>query len=191
VEPAIGAAIVNVRIAAGVMAVSQAVAGGQSRAFAGARSRAVFQVMVHLPYARAAPLFGAWAEQQWAPDWKPQFVYPTPPADEPGAVFKVEHGSHSSIWMTSIFDLESGHIQYVNVLDDVLITRIDIVVRAKGVSETGVSVTYERTALNAAAEEHLKHFAEGDSRAGAEWQKQLDTYVAKVKTESNKPHSRP
>lgn len=146
-------------------------------------SRVSFHLSVHLPFAQAAPLFGALAEQKWSPDWNPHFLYPIPPADQEGAVFKVEHGLHSSIWMTTVFDLDHGHIQYVYVLNGILITRIDIRLSADAPAQTGVLVTYERTALDPAAEEHLKHLAEADSKAGPEWQAQLDAYAAKLKTE--------
>jgi hypothetical protein len=148
-------------------------------------ARTSFRLSVHLPYAEAAPLFGALAEQKWSPDWKPQFIYPIPAADQEGAVFKVEHGPHSSTWMTTVFDLAGGHIQYVYVLNGVLITRIDLRLSANTPHETGVLVTYERTALDPAAEEHLKRLAEGDSKAGPEWQAQLDAYAAKVKGQTS------
>ena len=170
----------NTRMRARHLAVSvglAACAGAQ----ANHSSSSSFQLTVHLPYAQAAPLFGAFAEQKWAPDWKPAFIYPLPPADQEGAVFRVEHGQHSSVWITSVFDLKAGHIQYVYVLTGLLITRIDIRLKPEAAGETGVLVTYERTALDPAADDHLKHFAEGDSRAGPEWQAQLDAYAAKVK----------
>lgn len=146
-------------------------------------ARTQFHVAVELPYAEAAPLFGAWAEQKWATDWHPKFLYPSPPADQEGAVFKVEHGSHSSIWTTTVFNLPEGHIQYVYLVNQVLITRIDILLRKDGPNKTGVSVTYERTALDPTANEHLKHLAEGDSRAGTEWQAALDAYAAKIRSQ--------
>ena len=146
-----------------------------------AHARAEFHLTVHLPYAEAAPLFGAWAEQKWAPEWKPQFLYPSPPADQEGAVFKVEHGSHSSIWVTTIFEIGAGHIQYVYILNQVLITRIDIRLRREGADATGVSVSYERTALNPAANEHLKLLARKDSEQAPEWQAALDAYASQVK----------
>lgn len=144
-----------------------------------AHTRAEFQVTVHLPYAQAAPLFGAWKEQEWSPDWKPQFVYPLPPADREGAVFKVEHGSHSSVWITTDYDLETGHIQYVYLLNNLFLTRIDIRLRKDGENATAARVVYERTALDAAANEHVQSMAKTDAKQGPEWQAALDAYAAK------------
>jgi hypothetical protein len=141
-----------------------------------------FQVTVHLPYAEAAPLFGAWEEQKWSPDWKPRFLYPGPAADRPGAVFKVEHGSHSSVWVTADFDLEAGHIQYVYVLNDLLVTRIDIHLRKQDDNATVVTVVYERTALDSSANERVQTMAAHDAKQAPEWQSALDAYAAKLKS---------
>lgn len=149
-------------------------------------SRTEFHLTVNLPYAEAAPLFGALAEQKWAPDWKPQLIYPSPAADQEGSVFKVEHGSHLSIWMTTVFDLPGGQIQYVYWINDVLITRIDILLREDGADRTAVSVTYERTALDPAANDHVSSMAKGDAGAGPEWQAALDVYAAKVKSQETR-----
>lgn len=146
-----------------------------------AHTRIEFSVSVNLPYAEAAPLFGAWAEQKWAADWKPQFIYPAPPADQEGAVFKVEHGSHSSIWVNTVFDLPQGHVQYVYVLNNLLVTRIDIRLTKQGTDKTGASVVYERTALDAAANDQVRALGKFDSQQAPEWQAALDAYAGKIK----------
>lgn len=151
-----------------------------------AHTNTQFQVTVRLPYDQAAPLFGAWAEQKWAPEWNPQFVYPWPAADQAGAVFKVPHGEHTSFWITSVFDLRGGHIQYVYVLEQLLITRIDILLSKSEPNETSASVTYERTALDPAAAGHVNALAKRDAAAAAEWQRALDAYASKVRNRESK-----
>src|ERR1022692_1788625 len=86
-------------------------------AMPGAHVRNEFRLTVNLPYEKAFPLFGAWAEQKWAPDWKPRVVYPDRPADQEGAVFVVDHGSHSSVWTLTRFDAATGQVEYVYVMD--------------------------------------------------------------------------
>ena len=68
---------------------------------------------------------------------------------------------------------------YIYVLNQVLITRIDILLTKASPNQTAVSVTYERTALDPAANEHLKALAQNDSRQAPEWQAALDAYAAK------------
>ncbi len=145
-------------------------------------ARTEFHFTVDLPYADAAPLFGAWAEQKWAPEFKPQFLYPVPPADREGAVFLVQKGEYSSLWVNTAFDLPGGHVQYVYVLEQRLVTRIDIRLKKNGGRQTGVSVAYERTALNSAANDQVKTLAKADAGSADEWRNAINAYAAKMKT---------
>ncbi len=147
-----------------------------------AHARTEFHFTANLPYDQAFPLFGAWAEQKWAPDWKPQFLYPNPPADKEGAVFLVNHGSHSAVWMLTRFDPATGRVQYAFVLNNVIMTRIDIAVRKSGSEKTEVSVAYDWTALDSAANEHVTALAKQLEGAAAEWGGQINSYAAKLNT---------
>lgn len=145
-----------------------------------------FEFTIHAPYKVAAPLFGADAERAWAgPDWNPQFLYPLHGAatkDVPGAVFTIKHGHnrHAS-WINTAFDLDTGHVQYVYVLADAMVTLIDIhlaPIEADGAPATRVKVAYERTALSPEANDHVRQFAESDRKSGPHWQSDFDNYFA-------------
>ncbi len=89
-------------------------------------TRNEFSFTVDAPFEQVVPLFGAHEERKWADGWDPQFVYPTPAHDQQGEVFKVAHGHHSSVWINTALDLTAGHIQYAYVLNDAMVTLIDI-----------------------------------------------------------------
>ncbi|MFZ0313095.1 MAG: hypothetical protein WAL85_10355 [Candidatus Korobacteraceae bacterium] len=146
-----------------------------------AHTRIEFHFVVNAPFEQAAPLFGANAERKWAPDWNPQFIYPTPAHDQPGMVFRVEHPGHSAVWINTAFDLAAGHIQYTYVLNDAMATLIDIHLTRDSAQKTGVTVLYERTALIPEANEHVQHFAKGDEKAGKEWEEAINGYFAKLR----------
>ena len=109
------------------------------------------------------------------------FFIRNPPQDAEGAVFRIQHGQHSAIWVNTRFDPSAGRVQYVYVLDSILTTKIDIEVTRENAARTAVKVSYERTALDPAANEHLKSMAEADAKAGPEWQAAIDQYVATLK----------
>ena len=162
-----------------LIALACAAASAQTPA---AHVRTDFHFTANLPYDEAFPLFGAWAERKWAADWQPRFVYPLPPADVEGAVFRVDAGAaHKSVWTLTRFDKAAGRVQYVYVLNDVLLTRIDIAVTRRGEGQSDVAVAYERTALDPAGEEHVRKLAAHDSKAGAEWEKAINDYAGRVK----------
>ena len=149
-----------------------------------------FDFTIHAPYKVAAPHCGADAERAWAgPDWNPKFLYPPHDAsakDVPGAVFTIKHGhNHHAAWINTAFDLDTGHIQYVYVLGDVMVTLIDIhlaPIEADGAPATRVKVAYERTALSPEANDHVRQFAESDRKSGPHWQSDFDSYFAQQKS---------
>jgi len=140
-----------------------------------------FHFTVDLPYHEAAPLFGAWEERKWAPGWEPEFIHPTPAADREGSVFRVQKGAHSSLWINTVFNLSAGHVQYVYVLGELLITRIDIHLKTNGPGRTDVAVNYRRTALTASANDQVRSLAKEDAVSGEEWRGLINAHGATLK----------
>lgn len=140
-----------------------------------------FDVNVRLPYAQAAPLFGPEGERAWAgDDWNPAFIHPQPAHDEEGAVFTVRHAHGKSVWVNTAFDVPGMHFQYVYFIADKLVTTIDVRFTPLDAQNTRVHVTYARTALTAAANKHVQSMADGDKKAGSEWQSAIDKYLASL-----------
>jgi hypothetical protein len=138
-----------------------------------------FAFVVDTPLAKVFPLFGADREQVWSQGWKPRFIYPSPTEDVPGAVFRVNHGHHKSVWVNTAFDEPAGHVQYVYFISDVLVTLIDIHLTQLDGQRTQVQVVYERTALSADANNVVAQHGEADANAGPEWQEQINSYLQK------------
>ena len=151
-----------------------------------AHTRTEFHFTASASFEQAAPLFGADEERKWAPDWNPRFVHPNPAHDQQGMVFQVAHGEYTSTWVNTELDLASGHIQYAYMLNDAMVTTIDIHLTRAGAEKTGVTVVYERTALLPEANEHVLRFAQGDEKAGKEWDEQINGYLAKDRGQSSK-----
>ncbi|HEY6305429.1 MAG TPA: hypothetical protein VI488_03095 [Candidatus Angelobacter sp.] len=138
-----------------------------------------FEFTVHASPSVVAPLFGAHLERVWAEGWDPQFVYPNPPQDKVGAVFTVNHGGHTSTWITTIFDPTNGHVQYAFFIPGAMVTMIDIHVAPRD-SDTHVQVTYERTALAAEANDHVRQLGDSDRQSAAHWQNAIESYLKKT-----------
>ncbi|MGC1783418.1 MAG: hypothetical protein WA708_12920 [Acidobacteriaceae bacterium] len=134
-----------------------------------------FHFEVRAPMSRVAPLFGAEAERCWAgPHWDPEFLYPRPAKDIQGAVFRVKHGRHISLWTNTIFDLPRGRVQYVSLIDDTVVTTVDVKMNPSAPSHTAVEVTYTRTALQPEANDDVRELARKDSQSGPDWQKSIE-----------------
>ncbi len=125
-----------------------------------------------------APLFGANKERAWSPQWDPQFIRPLPAADMQGMVFTVRHGDLQAIWVNTEFDLKNGRIQYAYFIPDALVTVITLKLTPEG-KQTKVEVEYDRTALTEEADSHVLQLAEKDRTSGADWENQINSYLAK------------
>jgi hypothetical protein len=137
-----------------------------------------FQFVVHAPFDRTAPLFGPDMERSWSGDhWNPTFLYPQPAKDVQGAIFTVQRGQKTSTWVNTLFDLTQGRMQYVYFIPDTLVTTIDVHLTPVDKTATRVEVTYIRTALEVAANEHVRELGEKDRQSGPEWQQAIETYL--------------
>ena len=146
-----------------------------------------FDLMVHLPLAETAPLFGPEGERPWAgKHWDPQFIHPQPARDEAGAVFTMKHGPMSALWVITQFDVAARHFQYAYFIPDIMATTIDVRFTVLDATTTRVNVVYARTAMTPAGNEHVAAMTEGDKRSGKVWQEEIDQYLA-----ARKPEPRP
>ncbi|MGA9668535.1 MAG: hypothetical protein WBQ94_04960 [Terracidiphilus sp.] len=142
-----------------------------------------FDLLVHASYAITVPLFGPNGERAWAgKHWDPQFIHPQPASDADGAVFTIQHGPHTATWVTTLFDVDARHFQYVYFLPDLMVTVIDVRFKPVNADSTAVKVTYTRTALTLEGNPHVTTMSEGDKTAGKEWQQAIDEYLAQSKS---------
>lgn len=61
------------------------------------------------------PLFSAYEEQKWEPNWKPVFIYPEEENLEEGTTFKTHgHGDEPEfLWRVSKYEKDKNLIQYL------------------------------------------------------------------------------
>ena len=173
------AAFISAATALGISSAAQ-MASGESTAPTPQllRTQTVFDIVVHLPYAEAAPLFGPEGERHWAgTHWDPQFLYPQPARDEQGAVFTVQHGPVTAVWVNTLFDAEARHFQYAYFIPAIMVTTIDVRFDVTDATSTRVHVMYTRTAITPEGNEHVTAFTATDKTAGQNWQKAIDAYL--------------
>ncbi len=183
-KPPLGIQVAACITAATTLGISAVGQPGQSETHAAQllRTQTAFDIVVHLPYAEAAPLFGPEGERPWAgKHWDPQFLYPQPAHDEQGAVFTVQHGSVTAVWVNTLFDLDGRHFQYAYFIAGIMVTTIDVRFNTTDPDSTGVHVIYTRTALTSEGNEHVTAFTAADKTAGQDWQKAIDAYLDALK----------
>ena len=142
-----------------------------------AHSERTFEFTARSPMEIAAPLFGADKERTWAPGWNPAFLWPADAKDQQGMAFTIAHGDKTVVWINTAYDPASGFFQYAYVIPDVMVTLITVKLTPQD-KWTHVAVRYERTALNATAKGMVTEMADHDSKAGPEWEKQINDYLS-------------
>lgn len=141
-----------------------------------------FRFQLATPLEHVAPLFGPEGERCWAgKHWDPRFLYPQPGRDTEGAVFTVAHGPHTSVWVTTRFDVKAGRMQYVSVIPDAVLSLIDVQLTPSASGHTEVEVTYARTALSSAMNEEVQAMGDADRYSGPDWQKAVEGCLASEK----------
>jgi hypothetical protein len=132
-----------------------------------------FQFVIPTPLHRAAPLFGPEGERCWAgQEWNPNFLYPQPAQDVQGAVFTTQRGSHTSVWVNTLF--EPGRMQYVCFVPGIVVSTVDVRLTALDASSTSVEVTYIRTALHLEANDDVQTMGKRDRESGPHWQQVIE-----------------
>ncbi|HTV04576.1 MAG TPA: hypothetical protein VME86_04345 [Acidobacteriaceae bacterium] len=139
-----------------------------------------FEFEVRAPLRDVAPLFGPEGERCWAgKHWDPVFVWPQPAKDVEGAVFTVQHGEHTSVWVDTVFDPGAGRMQYVAVVPGAMTFTVDVRLSAASSSVTKVDVTYTRTALDTAANDDVMAMGKSDRANGPYWKKDIEGALAR------------
>jgi hypothetical protein len=138
-----------------------------------------FQFVIHAPLSRAACLFGPEGERCWAGEhWNPAFLYPQPGKDVQGAVFTVQQGAHTSVWINTVFDLANGRMQYVSFLPDTLVSTVEVRLTPLDSASTSVEVTYARTALRVESNDEVFTRGKSDRESGPHWQAAIESCLA-------------
>lgn len=98
------------------------------------------------------PLFGAFEERKWAPNWKPVLIYPDKEIIEEGTTFKHKvhrQGSESeTLWIIIKFEPQSNLIQYLVSTENRFWTITVKCKKAEKGNKTNATVTYSFTGLN-------------------------------------------
>jgi hypothetical protein len=128
-------------------------------------------VGVALPPERAFQFFTASGEQAWAQGWDPKFPRPVADETEPGTVFETGHGGRWSIW--TVVRCNVGElIQYAVVTPGERGGLVSVVFR-RSRNGTEVTVSYDLTALDPAANDELERFADNYPSFFGHWEQSI------------------
>jgi hypothetical protein len=161
-----------------IVAGTLALAGAGGSAETLASTRETFTLSMHFAASKSATTeaFGPIAEERWAPDFHPAFVTSTRAAA--GAVFRT---ADAEVWLLHDFDPAAGLVQYV--VTDAHSDIATLTIRVTGTRPSGVRMTYDIVALNAAGVTHARRLSSHASQLARHMQEAVAAYLA------TQPHS--
>jgi len=130
----------------------------------------------------AFPLFGPVREREWSPDWSPQFLAPSAPAQGPdGAVFTTDGGgagSAPSVWVMTDFDPAARLVRYVIFHPGISVGELSIHVTPAGASASTAEVTYRFTAVSADGNDFIARWVAHFPHMAPHWEGALNARLA-------------
>jgi hypothetical protein len=136
------------------------------------------RIRVARPPAEAFGLFTPRGEQDWVQGWQPHFPVPAPDDTEPGTVFETGgHGQHT-VWVVT--ERQPGRrISYARTTpgDRAGTVTVELSAAGRDGEASDVEVTYQLTALSAAARNGLREFADGYPAYLRSWQDAISAWL--------------
>lgn len=130
------------------------------------------------------PLFGAFEERKWDPDWHPALVYMDKDTIEEGTTFKTAShgfGEPDYIWRINKYEPRAGLIQYLVTCPNRYWT-ITVKCREIAGNKTQATVTYTFIGLNAMGNHLDKHFLDRlYEHHLKDWEEAINSYLKKSK----------
>jgi hypothetical protein len=130
------------------------------------------------PVEKVFPLFGPVEESRWAPNWKPNMLFP--PSGAPagaGSVFTVG----DDVWAMTVYDPSAHAIHYVVVTPGHSVGEIDIRVVAAGPDKSQATVVFRHTALSAQGDEEIRAFVQHFPNQAPHWENAINRYLSAAK----------
>lgn len=137
------------------------------------RSEREFSFELPGTVAAVTPYFGPVKESEWAPDWKPVFVFPQKPDQVVGAVFETVSEWGHSIWTMDRYDPDAGRVGYVIFVGGIGVTRYDITLAQVDARRVRVRVWCSRTRLGNGSPGYIGQFQQSFVAQGPEWQRAI------------------
>jgi len=123
------------------------------------------------------PLLCPVREREWVNGWDPDLVLTTSGVAELGCVFITTAQPSDAVWMVTRHELETGRLELVKLVPDVVVARITIQL-ADAPGGSTAAITYSYTSLGQLGDLVLEEFTEADFTDFMEtWESELNHFL--------------
>lgn len=106
------------------------------------------------------PLLCPVREAEWVSGWDPRFVISNSGVAELDCTFVMPDQPHDAVWVVTQWNPQVHYIEFVKVMPEVAVGRIEIRLRPGLANQTLAEVSYAYTALSEAGERLVENFTE-------------------------------
>jgi hypothetical protein len=112
-------------------------------------------IAVDLPIDKAFPLFTPKGEENWVPDWKPDYFAPENGEIQKDMLFATGTGDERTWWTCLAYEPEACHVRYLRLTPDSRAAFVDVTCRARDARSTLVTVRYDIQSLGPSGEAYI------------------------------------
>jgi hypothetical protein len=124
------------------------------------------------------PLLCPVRETEWANGWNPHLVITRSGYIEPGCVFIVPDKPQDSIWVVTQWDPQAFFVEFIKVIPEFTVGKIEIRLRQGTNAQTFAAVSYSFTALSPQGADFIEQFtAERYQAFMQEWEIELNHFL--------------
>ncbi|MCL4299269.1 MAG: hypothetical protein KJ077_26275 [Anaerolineae bacterium] len=124
------------------------------------------------------PLLCPVREAEWVNGWDPRLVISESGVTELDCVFVMPDRPHDAVWVVTQWEPHVYHIEFLKVMPEVAVGRIEIRLRPGEANQTLAEVSYAYTALSEAGERLVTGFTEEYYTAFMqEWEAELNHFL--------------
>ena len=124
------------------------------------------------------PLLCPVREVEWANGWNPRLVVTGSGFVEPGCVFIVPDKPQESTWVVTQWDPQAYFVEFIKVIPEFTVGKIEIQLRKGDSAQTLAEVTYSFTALSRQGAEFVEQFtSERYEEFMKEWESELNHFL--------------
>jgi len=126
------------------------------------------------------PLLCPVRERDWIDGWECEIIYSKSGVNEEGCVFTTpRQNDKSTVWVTTLYDIEKGIIQFTRVTEGEEAVKIDIQLIEEQ-NNTVCKISYQYTPLNPARNQYLRDNLDKDFNQSMQWWEKSINYFLRT-----------
>ena len=126
------------------------------------------------------PLLCPQREKEWLDGWDSTMIFSLTDLAEQDCIFTTPHqGEQDTVWIITHYDPVDYKLEFVRHTPGLVVVKINIQVRPKGINSSEVDIAYQYTSLSPEQNQYLKNQLDHDFQENMQWwEKAVNHYIS-------------